>query len=797
MQIVGVARFHVRPLFPVTGEKRLFYFPTARQQTGNPPKKTKRMKTMKKAARNLVAVVCAFALFLPALAGFGAKAAAAQTWHLRVEGASQTWLSEDIPYTPGQTLEEALKTALDAQSIAYTFTPSSYGDYITSIGTDVGAEDYSTWWGIFQNGESASLGMSGLTPAAGYNIVVAYIGSDTLYPQVAFSPVVPVAGQPVTLTVTAQKTDYSTYTVSAVPVEGAAVTFAGLTGTTDANGQVTFTAPAAGSYTYGISKEGLPAPALVRTGAVPFYVYAKSGAAGAADVDDIPGHTLDVAAGVAPPIALNDITAANGSISATLANEFTYTVRSGAQSAAVTLPANLTVTGGESWNGVLAAPSFPAISGYASDAAFACKTVRLAFTFGSADGDLALSGGFATVTLAGQGGQKAGYLDAEGVFHTLSTDAASGGAYCETVGSDLVIHTNHFSTFVAYSDGTKATSAVIANAAEGAAQILAGDVSDWSAFALARAGYAVPAGYLPQAAADLRDSGGSPDAVTTLAKYILTLRAAGADPTDFNGYNLVDTLYRRTDVDTSYPLNTTYVLLALDSADYTAPADTKLSKTTLAQTLLGAQNSDGGFAVGDGYTSDVDVTAMVLSALAAHTSETGVQAAVEKALTFLSGRQQADGGFVAMGASDETAESAAQVVIALSALKLNAASDARFVKNGKSALDALLTYQSTDGSFSHTAGTGANTIATQQALEALSAYTRFTGGKTGLYDLRDVTVSIHTVTPAAEDEADTGISPAASNPATGAAAPSAPAAAPVLFAGGAAICLLLARRRRG
>ena len=73
--------------------------------------------------------------------------------------------------------------------------------------------------------------------------------------------------------------------------------------------------------------------------------------------------------------------------------------------------------------------------------------------------------------------------------------------------------------------------------------------------------------------------------------------------------------------------------------------------------------------------------------------------------------QNADGGFSSWGS--ENAESCAQVLLALNALGLD--DDSRFVKNGHSVLDALLTYQNADGGFCHERGGETNLMASEQA----------------------------------------------------------------------------------
>ncbi len=145
--------------------------------------------------------------------------------------------------------------------------------------------------------------------------------------------------------------------------------------------------------------------------------------------------------------------------------------------------------------------------------------------------------------------------------------------------------------------------------------------------------------------------------------------------------------------------------------------------------LLSCQKADGGWAVMGSY-GDADVTAMTVQALAPHYySRQDVRSAVDKALRLLSERQLNSGGFMTMGA--ENSESAAQVVIALSALGIDAQTDPRFIKNGNTPLSAMLSYRCSDGSFAHT--TASNENATMQAFCALTAYLRMCRGQSSLY----------------------------------------------------------------
>ena len=160
--------------------------------------------------------------------------------------------------------------------------------------------------------------------------------------------------------------------------------------------------------------------------------------------------------------------------------------------------------------------------------------------------------------------------------------------------------------------------------------------------------------------------------------------------------------------------------------------------------LLSLQLQDGGWAI-QGTTADVDVTAMVLQALAPYAQHEDVDAAISQAVALLAQRQQEDGGFSSYGTPNP--ESAAQVLTALSALNIDALSDERFLQQGHSMLDAIASFQLEDVSFSHTQGGAASTSATSQVFYALIAYQRFLSGHSPLYVL-DNAADAKTAAPA-------------------------------------------------
>ena len=219
---------------------------------------------------------------------------------------------------------------------------------------------------------------------------------------------------------------------------------------------------------------------------------------------------------------------------------------------------------------------------------------------------------------------------------------------------------------------------------------------------------------------------------TENSRIILALTAIGEDPTSVGGRNLLTALNDLSYVKKQGSNGPIWALLAVDSGNYIYNYRDKL-----IDTILDERTEDGGW-THTGNTADVDMTAMAIQALAPYNDEDHpeVKSAIEAALTLLSGMQQNDGGFASFGTPNS--ESAAQVVVALSALGLDANTDSRFVKNGYSVLENLLSYEQEDGSFQHTTdGSGNNQMSAEQGTYALVAYDRFKTGKNSLYNMTD------------------------------------------------------------
>ena len=244
-----------------------------------------------------------------------------------------------------------------------------------------------------------------------------------------------------------------------------------------------------------------------------------------------------------------------------------------------------------------------------------------------------------------------------------------------------------------------------------------GGTAEWYLLALRDGGYDFSAYHvaLTQYLAEYTVSSAS-----TRLKFALALQATGAE-TEYIAQTLEDAPGKQG------IMSWVFALHLLQNGAESNICTTK----SVTETLLSLQLADGGWAL-TGTNADVDVTAMVVQALAAQYGPNDtVTAALDSAVELLASRQRETGGFASYGV--ENAESAAQVIIALSAIGIDCTTDARFFKNGKTPLDAMCDFLLADGSFAHTLGGETNAMATAQAYCALTAYLRMASGESAFY----------------------------------------------------------------
>jgi len=171
-----------------------------------------------------------------------------------------------------------------------------------------------------------------------------------------------------------------------------------------------------------------------------------------------------------------------------------------------------------------------------------------------------------------------------------------------------------------------------------------------------------------------------------LARTIIALEGAGADPRSFGGKDLISALLKRRAANGSYvgwPGTTSFSVIALRAAGAEDGLDGTVSW------LAKVQNDDGGWGDVPGQPSNPDVTGSVMQAMPSTKVAQG-------GLSYLRKHQRANGGF-ALGASGSVnSQSTAWAVQGMIAV---GADPATINSGGSSALDYLAARQADDGHY--------------------------------------------------------------------------------------------------
>lgn len=272
-------------------------------------------------------------------------------------------------------------------------------------------------------------------------------------------------------------------------------------------------------------------------------------------------------------------------------------------------------------------------------------------------------------------------------------------------------------------------------------------VCDWTAIAFALLGAEDGAAYLAaeneyiSANFPLPASGRAPVA-TDWQRAALTVRALGGDPTACGTDGSVDLIaggvydYAGDSLGMQGLNGWIFALIALDCGGYEVPKGSRYTREDILNEILSAQEPDGGFGLVSG-ASDTDITAMAVQALAPY-ADGEAASAVDAALAWLAAQMTEECLFAYWG--QPSAESSAQVVIALCSLGIDPAEDERFAKNGTNVLEALCnTYRRADGSYAHTPeDERGDFMATEQVMLAFTALWKLRSGAGRLYDMTAV-----------------------------------------------------------
>ncbi len=260
----------------------------------------------------------------------------------------------------------------------------------------------------------------------------------------------------------------------------------------------------------------------------------------------------------------------------------------------------------------------------------------------------------------------------------------------------------------------------------------------WMAIAINGFGKKVPGSYLKDI-----NCGDMPAANSgQYGKYILGILAAGGDPTNINGRNLLAELCQLSDmknVNTEGGIYTTpFGLLALDAVNYKIPADAGFTRDTIINKLITLASPTGG----------EDGVGFVLTALGKYYNEKpSVKAAVDNVVKAWANRQSEDGGFGAGAWSTENnINTAAQVLMGLCFNGKDPQSE-QFTKAKGNLISFILGLQNENGTFNwQKNNAGSISMATEQAVYALEQYLRQLDGKKSIYDFTEKVPEGHDIT---------------------------------------------------
>lgn len=282
---------------------------------------------------------------------------------------------------------------------------------------------------------------------------------------------------------------------------------------------------------------------------------------------------------------------------------------------------------------------------------------------------------------------------------------------------------------------------------------------EWTIIGLARGGAVVPKGYyegyVTRLKEKLKETGGilHEKKYTEYSRVILAVTALGLDARKLGGYDLTAPLADFEKTVWQGINGPIWALIALDSGNYPIPKlpgeGKQATRQAYVEEILSYQLKDGGFSLQKDGEADADITAMAIQALANYREQTAVKKALEKALSCLASLQNEKGGFTVFEST--ASESIGQSIVALSAMDISL-EDPRFVKQGNSLLDALMSYALPDGGFAHSLQDKEHSaMATEQALYTLAALKREQSRQNDLYEMSDAKLLV--------DQENTGVKP--------------------------------------
>lgn len=272
--------------------------------------------------------------------------------------------------------------------------------------------------------------------------------------------------------------------------------------------------------------------------------------------------------------------------------------------------------------------------------------------------------------------------------------------------------------------------------------------SNDTVMAFARSNYGVNKNYYTtyynEVVKSLKADGVEKIAAGSLSKTILTLNAIGKNPAKIAGFNLYDEVAKKLTDAKSSPLVSDYIyaIIALDSNTQSFSDETKYADAnvkSLVKKLIATQFANGGYSWAQGSEQGIsaDMTAMALIALSNHSKDASVKKSIDRGLKYMSGQLTPEAGYAPWGGN--SADSQAQVILALLANNINPKTKTAFIKKENWAIsNILLNYNKKLGAFTMKPGDAdANLFTTNSGVTGLVAYDRYVKKEDSFYDLHN------------------------------------------------------------
>lgn len=239
---------------------------------------------------------------------------------------------------------------------------------------------------------------------------------------------------------------------------------------------------------------------------------------------------------------------------------------------------------------------------------------------------------------------------------------------------------------------------------------------EWEVWGLGVAGKRAPESYFSSIEKLMQDPDENLEPVTELEKVIIALSVQGFDATDIAGYDLIERLNNHDGLTVNIS-SAIYALIAINSGEYEMDDE---KEAEIIQYILDQEVADGGWTY-FGDTPSVDITGMALTGLAPYKDNPEVKEKIDRAVSFLSESQAENGGYYEELNGGYTSEAAAQAIIGLSFIGIDATSEA-FTKEEGNLIDYLLEFRADDGYLHILDDKETNLFPNQQALLALAYY---------------------------------------------------------------------------